>query len=111
MMSAGMANKAVICSEIEVLRIAVPSSMTCESYLGAYREYTSATIVDMKVDGTCGICPLGSTNVFLDSIGVRYEERWHNLGIFVAFIGVNVVGTFLLHWLARVPKKGKGRGR
>jgi ABC-type multidrug transport system permease subunit len=55
----------------------------------------------------CGVCPLSSTNSFLGSFGSKYEERWCNLGIFVAFICLNVTGTCVLYWLARFPRTRK----
>jgi ATP-binding cassette subfamily G (WHITE) protein 2 (PDR) len=107
MMSAGIANKAVTCSDIEVLRVTPPYNISCESYLAPFREYTGASIISTDRDKSCDVCPLGTANAFLDSIGSRYEERWRNLGIFVVFIVLNIVGTFALHWLTRVPKKRK----
>lgn len=109
MMSAGIANKAVTCSDIEVLRVTPPYNTSCESYLTPFREYTGASIISTDGDEGCSVCPLGTTDDFLDSIGSRYEDRWRNLGIFVVFIVLNVVGTFALYWLARVPKKRKGK--
>lgn len=111
MMSAGIVNKPVVCSNVEILRVTPPHNTSCAAYLGAYQNYTGATITGMDADGACGICPLGSTNSYLESIGSRYEQRWRNLGIFVAFICFNVAGTFLLYWLARVPKRKKIKSR
>jgi ATP-binding cassette subfamily G (WHITE) protein 2 (PDR) len=108
-MSAGIANKPVTCSDIEVLPVTPPDNTSCESYLAPFREYTGASIISTNVNGACGVCSLGTTDSFLDSIGSRYRDRWRNLGIFVAFIVVNVVLTFALYWLARVPKKTKAK--
>jgi ABC-type multidrug transport system permease subunit len=45
----------------------------------------------------------------LDSLGIRYEDRWRNFGLMWVFVLVNVVAALGLYWLARVPK-GKRDG-
>ena len=34
----------------------------------------------------------------------RLFERGRDIGIYIAFIGINIIGTFILYWFARVPK-------
>lgn len=112
MMSAGVANNPVACSAIEVLRVSPPSGQSCEQYLSAYRNYTGATLLPMDADGKCGICPISQTNTFLDSVDVIYGDRWRYLGIAVVYVVINILGTFGIFWLARVPKgKGSGKGK
>ena len=40
----------------------------------------------------------------LESINALFSQRWRNFGIFVAFIGINIILTIFFYWLARVPK-------
>ena len=106
MMTAGIANSPIRCADFELVKLSRPSDKSCAEYLEAYASSTNAQVVELRSD-QCGICPLSSINAYLDSIGVVYTERWQNFGIFVAFVGFNFAGTFLLYWIARVAKRQK----
>jgi ATP-binding cassette subfamily G (WHITE) protein 2 (PDR) len=106
MMSAGIANSPIRCADFEMVKSSRPPRKSCAEYLDAYASSTGAQVIDLGKD-QCGICPLSSTNAYLDSIGVVYSERWRNFGIFVVFVVLNVAGTFLLYWIARVAKRQK----
>jgi ATP-binding cassette subfamily G (WHITE) protein 2 (PDR) len=106
MMSAGIANSPIRCADFEMVKLSRPPEKSCAEYLNAYASSTGAQVIDLHED-QCGICPLSSTNAYLDSIGVVYSERWQNFGIFVVFVVFNVAGAFLLYWIARVAKPQK----
>ncbi|CAI5758794.1 unnamed protein product [Candida verbasci] len=102
-MATGLANTNVHCSKYELLSIQPPSGTSCEDYLGQYIK-TAGGYFENGVNGSCQFCQMSGTNAFLDSVNAVYSERWRNWGIFIAFIAINIVGTVILYWLARVPK-------
>lgn len=61
--------------------------------------------VDGNATANCRVCPMASTNEFLQSISAPYSEAWKNFGIMWVYIGVNVLGALALYWVFRVPKK------
>jgi ATP-binding cassette subfamily G (WHITE) protein 2 (PDR) len=103
LLSTGLANTEVTCSSYEYVEMMPPLGQTCDSYLQPYVEAAGGYFLSND-DGSCSFCQMRSTNTFLESVNALYSERWRNFGIFVAFIAINIVGTVLFYWLARVPK-------
>lgn len=112
MLSTGLANTNVECSDIEFRKLE-PIGGTCREYMeryiygnsttkgnGGYLRYPNATDI-------CEFCPVSDTNVFLKSLNSEYSHRWRNFGIMWGFIGFNICAALFLYWLARVPKKQK----
>lgn len=107
MLSVGVANTAIICSETEVRRFTVQAGQTCGSYMydwivtrdkGGYLEDPLST-------DQCTYCAMDSTNQFLKSIKLSYDRRWRNFGLMWVFIIFNACASVYLYWQFRVPKK------
>lgn len=107
MLSIGLANSDVQCSEQEFRLFAPPAGENCGQYLKTYIDSVGGYVLDGNSTTQCQYCAMSDTNVFLKSIGSLYSERWRNIGIFIAFIGVNVIATISFYYLARVPKGRK----
>lgn len=104
MMSLGLANSTVECGS-EELRVFQPSDgSTCGEYMKTYMSQAGGYLLDAGATSDCKFCTVADTNVFLKSISIDYSTRGRDIGIFIAFIFVNVIGTFLFYYLARVPK-------
>jgi ATP-binding cassette subfamily G (WHITE) protein 2 (PDR) len=105
-LSNALANTDVTCSSEELRVLAPPQGLTCEEYLGPYIQAAgTGYLVSNSSTTECQLCPMSSTNAFLTSISLHYKFRWRNVGIFIAFIVINMIGAVLFYWLARVPKK------
>lgn len=103
---AGMVNAPVVCSVPEILRFDPPPGQSCGEYLRAYIDAAGGQILNPDTTiSQCQFCPLVETNQFLESVGMRFEDRWRNLGLQVVYLVVNVGATFALFWLVRVPKR------
>jgi ATP-binding cassette subfamily G (WHITE) protein 2 (PDR) len=109
MLSTGLANTAVQCSDIEYLNFNPPNGMTCNAYLQPYMSYAGGYLTESTKNATqnCQFCSVADTNTFLGSLNSSYDDRWRNFGLMWAYIAFNVAGAVFLYWLARVPKKGK----
>ncbi|KAG7195696.1 Multidrug resistance protein [Scheffersomyces spartinae] len=99
-----LANTNVVCSKDELIAFPAPSGQTCQEYLAAYIKTNSGYLVDPLSTTTCEFCRLADTNSYLGSLSAFYSQRWRNWGIFICFIAVNIIGTVLCYYLARVPK-------
>lgn len=104
MLSVGLANTTVECSSTELAKFAPYGGMNCSSYMKPYIDVAGGYLVDPAATDVCEYCRIQYTNVFLKSISANYETRGRDLGIFIAFIFVDVIGTILFYYLARVPK-------
>ncbi|KAJ5051680.1 uncharacterized protein L3040_001453 [Drepanopeziza brunnea f. sp. 'multigermtubi'] len=105
MISTGLAKTKVICFSIEYLHLNPPASDTCQSFLQNYTMMAGGYLQNPEAMTDCSFCPIANTNVFLEYMSAKYEDRWRNLGLLWVFIVFNCFGAVGLYWLARVPKK------
>jgi len=105
-----VANAPAQCSSTELVRV-IPPQGTCQDYLGAYQSFAGGTLINPQSTTECEFCSIAETNVFLNAVGINFDNRWRDFGIIWAFIIFNVFAAIGLYWLARVPKKsGKEEG-
>lgn len=109
MLSTGLANTNVQCSDIEYLNFNPAPGMNCSAYLEPYISTVGGYLTDATKGATsnCQFCIVSDTNIFLASLNSSYSNRWRNFGLIWVYIVFNVVGAVLLYWLARVPRKAK----
>ncbi|KAJ8131104.1 hypothetical protein O1611_g2521 [Lasiodiplodia mahajangana] len=110
MASAAIGNTVVTCSQYELLRFASPPEQTCGQYLSQYLAYAdvSGTLLNPDTRGTCLYCPLHSTNTFLSTMEIYVGDCWFDLGLLFVYVSFNILATFGLYWIARVPKESPG---
>ncbi|KAF5656559.1 putative ABC1 transport [Fusarium heterosporum] len=106
MISDGVAKSQVECSEIEFLQFEAPSNLTCGDYVGEFVEMAGGSLLNPHSNQTCLYCPIASTDTYLATISIQYEDRWRNFGLMWAFILFNIAAALGAYWLLRVPKKG-----
>lgn len=104
LLGAGLARAPASCADNEWLTFNAPTNSTCGDYMEAYMSGAGGQLSDPTSTGSCQFCPITNTDAFLSVIGVRYENRWRNLGILLSFIVFNAAGAVFLYWLMRVPK-------
>lgn len=107
----GLANNKVTCSQSELLTFNTPEGQTCGEYTKNFMNHFGGYLMDQSSTNICEYCQMASTNDFLRSINVYFDERWRDLGIFIAFIAINIIGTIFFYWLARVPKGNREKRR
>ncbi|KAF7587765.1 hypothetical protein BBP40_006725 [Aspergillus hancockii] len=104
MLSTGLANTEVTCSDLEVTVVNPPSGQTCAEYLAAYMQMAGGTVYNRNATAGCQFCALTNSNMFLTSVSSDYGERWRNFGLMWVYIGFNVGAALVLYWAIRVPK-------
>lgn len=107
MLSTGVANTNVICSEIEVVKLLPPTNLTCGEFLTPFSKAFGGDIYNPDSTTECRYCALSSTNDFLKSVDIDYANRWRDLGIVWAYVVFNLVAALGIYWLARVPSERK----
>ena len=106
MLSTGVGRHAVQCSELELMLFQPPANQTCGEYL---QYFPVGSLYNPEATSNCQYCPMASTDQFLQSVDIYYDERFRDYGLIWAYVVFNVCATFFLYWLARVPKKSNWR--
>ncbi|PRT52634.1 ABC transporter CDR4 [Wickerhamiella sorbophila] len=104
MLALAIANAPVNCADYEFVRAPAVNGMNCGEYLGLYAKMGGGRVVNPASTTECNYCPIADTNIYLASLDIYYHQRWRNLGLFIVYIVVNMVGAVFIYWLARVPK-------
>lgn len=108
MLTASLANTAVVCASNELLTFQPLANQTCGEYMAEYLALTgTGYLVDSGATADCQFCSISDTNTFLAGVDTYYSERWRNFGIMWAFIIFNVFAALGLYWWTRVPKGKK----
>lgn len=107
MLSASVANTAVVCASNELLTFQPLDGQTCGEYMDPYIASQGGYLLNGNATSDCSFCSTSSTNTFLASVSAYYDQRWRNFGIMWAFIIFNIFAALGVYWLARVPKGKK----
>ncbi|KLU92926.1 hypothetical protein MAPG_11875 [Magnaporthiopsis poae ATCC 64411] len=86
----------VVCKPWELNSFVPPNGTSCGDYSAPYfgaggRGY----IVDKTSTTRCDYCAYGVGDDFYDRLGFSFDNRWRDLGIFLAFVGSNIIIMFL----------------
>lgn len=111
MLSVGLADVSVTCSPNEFLRFEPVTGSSCGSYMASYLQQVGGYLSNPSSRSSCLYCPIKDSNEFLAGKGMSYGNRWRNFCILWVYVGFNVVITFGVYWVARVPNGGRGMGK
>lgn len=106
-LSAGLANTQVTCSDTELVRVTPPAGQTCGEYLSSFADQAGGYLANANATGQCDYCPISSTNSFLANVSISYSNRWRDFGIGMVYIVFNIGASLFLYWLVRMPKGKK----
>jgi ATP-binding cassette subfamily G (WHITE) protein 2 (SNQ2) len=85
----------VVCSPSELNSFTIPDTFAnCGSYMSEYFNNGGLGYVVSNVTQTCDYCAYKVGDQFYTSLGLNFDNRWRDLGIFAAFVGSNLI--FLL---------------
>lgn len=104
-LSTGLANTQVVCSDVELAHFDPPANLDCGTYMQNHSRNFGGDVTNPTARQDCMYCPVADTNVFLATLSSSYDHRWRNFGLLWVFIGFNVVAAVFLYWLVRVPNK------
>ena len=110
---AGLANAEMACSAGEVLQIQdwaliTNATTTCGEYMRSYMGMAGGYVLDPLATTECRYCPFNSTNSLLESLSINPDTAaWKNVGYLMVYIVFNILATFGLYWLVRLPRRRK----
>ncbi|KAK6884936.1 Opaque-specific ABC transporter CDR3 [Candida tropicalis] len=104
MMSVGVGDSFVKCAPNEILHFPpeYPGTQKCKDYMGTYIAIAGGYLLNPDDTDNCGYCILDQTNTYLKYLDISVSDFGRDVGIFVCFIVVNIVGTFVLYRIFRV---------
>ncbi|KAH8733694.1 ABC-2 type transporter-domain-containing protein [Ilyonectria robusta] len=105
MLSDGVAKQEVQCSAIEFLTLQPANNLTCGEYLEPFMQAAGGSLQDPSSTDQCMFCSVAQTDVYLQAVGIEYDDRWRNFGLIWVYIIFNCFLAVGVYWLARVPKK------
>ncbi|GKT42713.1 ZEB2-regulated ABC transporter 1 [Colletotrichum spaethianum] len=106
-LSACLHGSKVVCTAKELVSVPVPANMTCGEFLGPFVQRAGGYIVNAAATDFCAYCRMSTTDDYLATLEIKYDDRWRNFGLLWVYIGFNIVAACGLYWLVRVPK-GQG---
>ena len=80
----------ISCSSVEFIKINPPSGQTCVQYLNKFIDMNGGYLTNPNATSQCNFCQYRTTDQFLQSRNVFYDNRWRSLGIFIGFTAFNV---------------------
>ncbi|KAI1763372.1 ABC-2 type transporter-domain-containing protein [Hypoxylon sp. FL1150] len=83
----------VRCESWELNSFTAPDGQTCGEYMATFFETGAGYIVDNSTS-LCEYCAYKVGNQFYEPLGFSFDLRWRDLGIFLAFIGSNLIILF-----------------
>ncbi|CDK26265.1 unnamed protein product [Kuraishia capsulata CBS 1993] len=97
-------NRKVHCKQSELAIFDPPSGQTCEEWAGAFMETAAGYLTNGSATENCGYCEYSVADEYLETLNIRYSEKWRNVGFFCCYIVFNLFAMFGLYWLFRVHK-------
>ncbi|KAI0829168.1 ABC-2 type transporter-domain-containing protein [Hypoxylon sp. FL0890] len=83
----------VNCKPWELNTFTAPEGQTCGEYMAPFFEKGAGYIVD-NATNVCHYCAYKVGNQFYEPLGFSFDYRWRDLGIFLAFVGSNLIILF-----------------
>ncbi|KAI1777392.1 ABC-2 type transporter-domain-containing protein [Hypoxylon cercidicola] len=83
----------VTCQPWELNTFTAPEGQNCGDYMATFFEHGAGYIVD-NATNVCQYCAYKVGNQFYEPLGFSFDLRWRDLGIFLAFVGSNLIILF-----------------
>ncbi|KAH7185936.1 ABC-2 type transporter-domain-containing protein [Fusarium flagelliforme] len=81
----------VVCKQGELNAFSAPSNMTCGEYMEPFFERGGSGYLVSNSTQDCEYCAYKVGDEFYGTFGMSFDHRWRDLGIFICFIGSNLI--------------------
>ncbi|KZP09293.1 hypothetical protein FIBSPDRAFT_938543 [Athelia psychrophila] len=92
----------VECKSIDLAVFNPPSGQTCVEYAGDWVASSGGYLANPNATSDCGFCQYSNGDQYLEGLDIRYEDRWRDFGIFLAFVFFNAFLAYSLFYFFRV---------
>ena len=98
----GIGNMDLQCAPAEVQTIIPLSGQTCASFMDPYISMAGGYLLNPDASSSCQFCPQNTTNTYLASLNMSYDNRWRDVGIMIAFAFFNVLLIYGCTYVFRI---------
>lgn len=95
----------VYCEESEFQKFTPPSGQTCEAYAAPFIARNGGYVDNPSASDECRYCQYRVGDEYYRQLGLTFDNRWKDLGILSAFIGLNVIITLVASRYLRYAKR------
>lgn len=81
----------VRCAENELNSFTAPDGQTCGQYMESYFSRGGIGYIVDNSTSACQYCAYKVGDQYYEALGMSFEHRWRELGIFLAFVGSNLI--------------------
>lgn len=85
----------VECASSEYNQFTAPDNETCGEYMASFFKRGGAGYLLDNATQTCEYCAYKVGDQFYETYEMSFDNRWRDLGIFIAFVGSNLIILFL----------------
>jgi len=85
----------VQCTPMEFNSFNAPSGQDCGSYMSNFFSSGGPGYLLDNATSACQYCAYKVGDQFFEPLGYQFDHRWREIGIFIAFIGSNLILLFL----------------
>ncbi|KAL8894388.1 MAG: hypothetical protein Q9192_004363 [Flavoplaca navasiana] len=111
LMTASLGNVAIECSPTETLKFPAAKGLTCSEYMQSYMDSQGGYLVDTTSITECIYCPYSDIDAVYKNMGIKYQDRWRDFVVTLAYSIFNIALAMLLYWRFRSHNKAKIRYR
>ncbi|EOO02215.1 putative brefeldin a resistance protein [Phaeoacremonium minimum UCRPA7] len=95
MVTTALHKLAVVCKPAELNSFTAPSGQTCGEYMENFFARGGPGYIVDNTTSDCQYCAYSVGDEFYEPLGLTFDNRWRDLGIFLSFVGSNIIILFL----------------
>ncbi|EAW12683.1 putative ABC transporter [Aspergillus clavatus NRRL 1] len=95
MVTTELHDRPVVCAPREFNRFQAPAGQTCGEYMQPFFDRGGSGYLADNATRACEYCAFKLGDEFYSTFSMDFDTRWRDLGIFLAFIGSNLIILFL----------------
>ncbi|KAI9158139.1 ABC multidrug transporter A-2 [Paramyrothecium foliicola] len=103
---AGLYKAKISCSAVQLIIVNPPSGISCEAHFAQQIDAVGGLVLNPEATSGCEYCPITDANSFLyETLEAVAGNPWKIAGYLCVFVAFNIVATYGLYWVARVPRR------
>lgn len=91
MVTTALHDSPVRCTSSELTTFTSPAGQTCGQYMDNYFAAGGIGYIVDNSTSNCEYCAYKSGDQYYDALGLDFSTRWRDLGIYIAFLGSNLI--------------------
>lgn len=100
----------VQCAATEAAQFSPPPNQTCGGYAGAFADASPGYLINPEATSDCMYCMYSVGDDYLNTLNIKYSDKWKCFGIFLAFCISNWSLVYFFIWTVRVKGWSFGFG-